>query len=192
MRRSHLLATLVAKCSLLLSRAAAVAPVLLGACGSAPVAVAPVVVEAEEQRLLQPFRVRRDVVAHSVDVTLSANFLQGSRVGDADIEHFGTAAGNRVALPVADKALHDHDSTRGEQGTIESYRNRLGGTERPLRLVVGATHFQALQAMTVRVLPGGAPLTLDVVANGDVTVLAGSERVDVPQLEIKDGLWRGQ
>ena len=164
---------------------------LCATCGSAPVPVAPEVVAQEEQRLLRPFQDQRVVIADQVELTVSVNFL-GSRMQDGAIEQIGSLAGNRVALPGIDKNLHEKRSAREQRGVVETYVNKLGGVERPLRLIIGATQFQALQSVTVLVLQGGAPLTLDVTARGDVNVLAGSQRTDVPQVEIKDGLWRGQ
>ena len=160
-------------------------------CGSAPAPVSPEVVAAEEQRLLRPFQDKRVVIADHVDVTMSLNFI-GSRVRDDAIENFGSTAGTRVALPGIDKNLHERRTTRDRDGSVETYVNKAGGVERPLRLIVGGTQFQALRAVTVRVLPSGAMMTLDVVARGDVNVLAGSQRLDVPQVEVRDGVWRGQ
>ncbi len=160
-------------------------------CGAGPTPVGPEVVAAEEQRLLRPFQDKRIVIADQVEITLSANFI-GSRVRDDAIENFGTTAGNRVALPGIDKSLHEHRTVRGKDGILETYVNKAGGIDRPLRVIVGGTQFQALQVVTVRVLPSGALMTLDVVARGDVNVLAGTERQDLPQVEVKDGLWRGQ
>ena len=165
--------------------------IVAAACGSTPAPVAPEVVAAEEQRLLRPFQDQRVIIADQVELTLSANFL-GSRVQEGAIEKIGSLAGNRVALPGVDKNLHERRTTRDQRGIVETYVNKLGGVERPLRVMVGATQFQALQAVTVHVLQGGAAMTLDVTAHGDVNVLAGSQRTDVPQVEIKDGLWRGQ
>jgi hypothetical protein len=171
--------------------------ILLSACSAPPPAVAPGAVAAEEQRLLRPFQDQRVVIADQVEVTVSPNFL-GSRVDQAGIDNLLTASdmgglsGNRVALPGIDKELHERRSSPDGDGSVVTYVNKDGGLERPLRLLVGATQFQALQTVTVRTLGSGARMTLDVVARGDVNVLAGKERHDVPQLEIRDGLWRGQ
>jgi hypothetical protein len=183
---------LLAVCSWVGRRGVAAALALLCGCGAGPAPAAPRgLVAAEEQRLLQPFQTPRDVIAHHVEITLSPNFL-GSPVDEADIDRLGSPAGNRVALPGIDKTLHSRQVVRGADGTVETFVNERGGIERPLRLGVGGVRFQALRGIVVRVLPSGAAMTLDVVARGDVTVLAGSETQDMPELEVRDGVWRGQ
>src|SRR5690606_40815312 len=163
----------------------------LCACGSAPPPSVPQArIEAEEQRLLAPFLEERTVVADEVTVTLSANFL-GSRVGASDIDRVGTPAAQRVGLPGVDRELHERRTERVGGETVETFVNLRGGVERPLLLVVGATRFQALRAIRVRVREAGT-MTLDLVATGDVTVLAGSQRLDVPQAEVRDGVWLGR
>ncbi|MEZ5964929.1 MAG: hypothetical protein R3F56_13900 [Planctomycetota bacterium] len=161
-------------------------------CGSAPPPVAPAVVAAEEQRLLRPFQTKRVVIADSVEVVVSANFV-GTRAAETDMtQGIGAIADNRLALPGIDRNLHTRSESRSEAGVETTYLNKLGGVERPLTLLVGQTEYRALQGLTIRVLPSGATMTLDVQARGDVTVLAGAERLDLPQLTIKDGLWHEQ
>lgn len=168
-----------------------VAVSLGAACGSGPPPVAPEVVAAEEQRLLRPFQVKRVVISDTVELTLSANFI-GSRVAEADIDATGSMAANRVALPGIDKNLHQRSESRNADGVFETYFNKAGGVERPLRVLVGQTDYRALQGLTVHVLPSGATMALTVVARGEVTVLAGADKLEVPEFAIRDGLWLGQ
>jgi len=161
-------------------------------CGSAPAPVPQPLVAAEEQRLLRPFQDRRVVIADSVDLAVSANFI-GARAAETDIhDGMGALAANRLALPGIDRALHEKRETRTAEGAIQTYVNAHGGIERPLMMMVGQTELRALRSLTIKVLPSGSAMTLDLVARGDVTVLAGSQRTDLPEVSIRDGVWRGQ
>lgn len=179
-------------------RAMAAIPFVIAACGGGPEPVAPEVMAAEEQRLLAPFQTRRTVIGDQVEVVVSPNFI-GSRVDPGDLESrvatgegMSSLAMNRVALPGIDKNLHDRREAQTNDGLEITFINRLGGIERPILMLVGQTEYRALQGLTVRIPRSGARMTLDVTARGEVTVLAGAERLDVSEFVIRDGLWLGQ
>lgn len=138
-----------------------------------PVAVPTERIAAEEVRLLRPFTAPQIVIAEEVEVTVSPNFF------------------NRVGQPALDPRLHARTVAR-TAGNVEEYRfvNQRGGVERPLRMLIGETQYHALRTATLSVLPSGSDMTLQVVARGDVSVLADGKRRDVPSIEIRDGAWR--
>lgn len=148
----------------------------------------------EEDRLLRPFQTKRVVVADNVDVVVSANFLGNRLDDDFAIERHTPVTGirPRVGRPGIDKNLHERREQKVGDGVLETFINKAGGVERPIRVVIGDTQYQALRALSFKVLSGETRMTLDVIAEGDVTVLAGSQRTDAPRVEVRDGVWRGQ
>lgn len=150
---------------------ASVACALLAACAG-PVPVSAEKLAAEEDRLFRPFVAQQIVVADEVEVVVSPNFF------------------NRVGQPALDSTLHSRNVVRTADAEEYRFVNQRGGVERPLRLLIGETQFQALRTATLSVLPSGAAMTLQVVARGDVNVLANGKRRDVPAIEIRDGAWR--
>ena len=173
---------------------AAVLAVVAAGCGSAP-PVAPQMVAMEEDRLLRPFATKRTVIADTVEIVLTPNFLGNRLDDDFAIERFTPLTGvrPRVGRPGIDKRLHERREERVADGVVETFVNRGGGVERPLRIVIGETQYQALRTLSFKVLHGNPALTLDVVASGDVTVLAnGQQRTDAPRIEVRDGVWRGE
>ncbi len=148
-----------------------ISPLLFVACAG-PAPVAGDRVAAEEARLLRPLVTPQVVVAEEVEVTVSPNFY------------------NRIGQPALDPRLHARTVVRA--GDIEEYRfvNQRGGVERPLRMLIGETQIHALRLATLRVLPSGSEMSLQVVARGDVSVLADGKRRDAPAIEVRDGAWR--
>lgn len=172
---------------------AAALAVLAAACGSAP-PVAPQMVAMEEDRLLRPFATKRTVIADTVEVVLTPNFLGNRLDDDFAIERFTPLTGvrPRVGWPGIDKKLHEKREEKVADGVLETFINRGGGVERPIRVVIGETQYQALRALSFKVLHGNPAMTLDVIASGDVTVVAGAQRTDSPRIEVRDGVWRGE
>lgn len=150
---------------------ASVSCLLLAACAG-PVPVSAEKLAAEEERLLRPFVAPQIVIAEEVELTVSPNFF------------------NRVGQPALDPILHTRTVVRTPAAEEYRFVNQRGGVERPLRLLIGETQYHALKTATLSVLPSGAAMTLQVVARGDVSVLAGGKRRDVPAIEIRDGAWR--
>ena len=130
-------------------------------------------VAPELARLRAPYQESRAVVADRIEIVMSANF-------------FNTEWG----APSVDRGLHE--ASHQKLATQDEYRwlNRAGGTQVPIRFAVGNTKFLALQSARLRVLGNGERITLDVAAEGHVSVLEGARRKDCEELRIEGGALR--
>jgi hypothetical protein len=130
-------------------------------------------VDAGLQRYREPFQQPRTIVADELEIVISPNFFDSA-----------------IGLPGINRQVHDATRETTASGTEYRWVNLQGGTQIPLKLVIGRQGFTILKEARLKVLAGNGPVTFRVTAGGGVQIVEGSQTRTVNELRIEDGVVR--
>jgi hypothetical protein len=120
-------------------------------------------------RLLSPFQAPRAIVADRLEIEYSANF------------------DSEIARPAISPGVQELSVHRTSTATEYRYRNVRGGTQLPLKFMIGNSTFVVLQHAVLRIPEGRADLRLTALAVGRVVVAEAGTSREGSELTIESG-----